>query len=148
MSLTGTHNMADAEPTDMLDSLPDRPISKTEADALSTRDDVAVVFLPTPESITEDSDGTHRTHDLLVFVGERVVAMAYLDTEDEWSVIADEDGAAGNAYAMAYETLCEDRGYEDIDREDAMQRVVTKLYGIPPELIEARPEKLESLGDL
>jgi hypothetical protein len=132
----------------MLGSLPDRPISKTEADALSTGDDVAVVFPPTPESITEDTDGALRIHDLLVFTSGRVVAIAYLDTEDEWSVIADEDDTDGNAYAVAYETLCEHRGYEAIDREDAMQRVVTKLYGIPPELFEAHPEKLESLGDM
>ncbi len=140
--------MADAEPTDMLGDLPDRPVSKTEADALSAGDDVAVVFPPTPESITEDTDGTLRIHDLLVFTGERVVAIAYLDTGGEWSVIADENDTDRDAYAMAYEALCDHRGYEAIHREDAMQRVVTKLYGIPPELFEAHPEKLESLGDM
>jgi hypothetical protein len=49
----------------MLNSLPDRPISKTEADTLSTGEEVEVVFPPTPESITEDTDGELRIHDLL-----------------------------------------------------------------------------------
>ena len=87
------------------------------------------------------------SHELLVFTGERVVAIAYLEAETEWTVIADEDDTDGDAYEMVYGELLEHRGYEYIDREDAMQRVVTKLYGIPPELIEAHPEKLESLND-
>jgi hypothetical protein len=142
-----THILADAEIPDMLNSLPDRPISKTEADTLSTGEEVEVVFPPAPESITEDTDGELRIHDLLVFTGERVVAIVYLDAESEWSVIADEDDTDGDAYEVVYGELVEHRGYEDIDREDAMQQVVTKLYGIPPELIEAHPEKLESLND-
>jgi hypothetical protein len=121
----------------MLNSLPNRPISRTEADTLSTGEEVEVVFSPTPESITMDTDGEQRIHDLLVFTGERVVAIAHFEAETEWTVIADEDDTDGE--------LLDHRGYEDIDREDAMQRVITKLYEIPPELIEAHAENLESL---
>lgn len=131
----------------MLSSLPDRPLSKTEADALSEGDDVALVFPATPESITEDVDGTLQIHDLLVFTGERVVGIAYLESESGWSVIANERDTDGNAYEMVYDALLEYRDYDEIDREEALQQVVTKLYGIPPELIEANPEQLESLDD-
>ena len=125
-----THILADAEIPDMLNSLPDRPIFKTEADTLSTGEEVEVVFLPAPENITEDTDDELRIHDLPVFTGERVVAIAYLDAESEWSVIAGEDGTDGDSYEVVYGELVEHRGYKDIDREDAMQRVITKQYGI------------------
>ena len=115
---------------------------------MSTGGNVEVVFPPTPDSISEDTDGTLRIHDLLVFTGDRVVAIAYLDAEDEWSVTAKEDDRDGNAYEMVYDALCEHRGYDTIDREDAMQQVVRELYGIPPEVIEAHPERLESVGDM
>lgn len=75
----------------MLNSLPNRPISKTEADTLPTGEEVEVVFPPTSESITEDTDGELRIHDLLVFTGKRVVAIAYFEAETEWTVIADLD---------------------------------------------------------
>ncbi len=125
-----THILADAEIPDMLNSLPDRPIFKTEADTLSTGEEVEVVFSPAPENITEDTDDELRIHDLPVFTGERVVAIAYLDAESEWSVIAGEDGTDGDSYEVVYGELVEHRGYKDIDREDAMQRVITKQYGI------------------
>jgi len=119
-----------------------------EADTISAGDELEVVFPPTPESITQDTDGTLRIHDLLVFTGERVVAIAYLDAENEWSIIAEEDDTDGTAFQMVYDALLEYRGYNNIDREDAMQQVVTELYGIPPEVIEAHPEQLEALGDI
>lgn len=64
-----------------------------------------------------------------------------------WTVIAKEDDENGDAYESAYDALLEHRGYDDIDREDAMRHIITKLYGIPPEPVEANPEKLDSLGD-
>lgn len=82
-----------------------------------------------------------------MFLGETVVAIAYLESEDEWSLIANEDDEQGDAYESAYDALLEQRGYDDIDHEEAMRRVITKLYEIPPELIEANPEQLDSLGD-
>lgn len=93
-------------------------------------EEVEVVFSPAPENITEDTDGELRIHDLPVFTGERVVAIAYLDAESEWSVIADEDGTDGDSYEVVYGELVEHRGYKDVDREDAMQWVITKQYGI------------------
>jgi hypothetical protein len=131
----------------MISSLPNRPLSKEEADGLSNRDDIELVFPATPQSIRADDDGNQWIHDVLLFMGETVVAIAYLESEGGWSVIATADDEAGDAYETVYDALLEHRGYEDIDREGAMQQVVTKLYGIPPELIEANPEKLESLGD-
>lgn len=131
----------------MITSLPDRPLSKEEADALSNGDDVELVFPATPESIREDDGGNQRIHDLLLFMGETVVAIAYLESEAGWSVIAKKDDEDGDAYEMAYDALLEYRGYDDLDREDAMRHIITKLYGIPSELVEANPEKLESLGD-
>lgn len=115
---------------------------------MSAKDELAVVFPPTPESINQDTDGTLRIHDLLVFTDEYVVAIAYLDAENGWSVIAKEDETDDTAYERIYDALLEYRGYDNIDREDAMQQVVTKLYGIPPELIKAHPERLESFGDM
>lgn len=76
-----------------------------------------------------------------------VAAIAYVEAEGEWTVIANEDDKNRDAYESAYDAVLEYRGYDDIDREDAMRHVITKLYGIPPDLVEAYPGKLDSVGD-
>ncbi|WP_435079839.1 hypothetical protein [Halococcus sp. AFM35] len=59
--------------------------------------------------------------------------------------MAKETDEDSNAYESAYDKLLEYRGYEEIEREDAMRQVITKLYGIPEELVEANPDEFESL---
>lgn len=130
----------------MLASLPDRPLSKAEADALSDGDGIDLVFPATPEGIRED-DGHQQIHDVLLFMEETVVALTYLEAERGWTVVATEDDEDGNGYEAAYDALLAYRGYSDIDREDAMRRIITELYGIPPELVESNPEKFDALSD-
>lgn len=130
----------------MLNSLTDRSLSKAETDALSDGDGIDLVFPATPESIRED-DGHQRTHDVLLFMEETVGALAYPDAESGWTVVATENDENGDAYEAADDALLEHRGYEDIDREDAMRRIITDMYGVPPELVESNPEKLDAFTD-
>jgi hypothetical protein len=52
-----------------------------------------------------------------------------------------------DAYEVAYDELLAYRGYDELAREEAMEQVVKKMYGVPEDLIEADPDELESLRD-
>ena len=99
------------------------------------------------ESIRTDEEGAQRIHDLLVFRGETVAAVAYVEDGETWLLVAKESGEDEDAYEVAYEELLQYRGYDDLDREDALKYTVSKLYGIPENVSEANPEKLASLGE-
>jgi len=131
----------------MLDSLPARPLTPQEVDALSETETLELAFPATPESIRETDEGQQRIYDLLLFLGETVVAVAYGEDQGAWTVVTRETDENDDAYEVAYDELLAYRGYEAIDREEAMKRAITKLYGLPEELAETELEELESLED-
>lgn len=130
----------------MLNSLPSRPLTQAELDALSSGETIEVAYPATPESIQENDEDQYLIFDLLLFAEETVIAVAYQEAETGWIVVAKETDEDSNAYESAYDKLLEYRGYGEIEREDAMRQVITKLYGIPEELVEANPDEFESLG--
>jgi len=131
----------------MLSSLPNRPLYQTEVDALSEDDSFELVFPASPESIREDDEGAQRIHDLLVFMGETVATIAYAADEEAWTLVANETDEHNDAYEVAYDELLEYRGYDELDREDALRQAVAKLYGLPENVIDAHPEELDSLSE-
>lgn len=131
----------------MLDSVPSRPLDQREVDALSESDSLNLAVPATPESIREDEDGQQRIYDLLLFLEETVVAIAYQEADSGWTVVTKETDENDDAYEVAYDKLLEYRGYDDMDRETAMEQVIKNMYGIPEELVEAHPDELESLGE-
>jgi hypothetical protein len=132
----------------MLDSLPSRPLSQSEVDAFSESDAIDLTFPGSPESIRENDDGQQRVHDLLLFIGETVVAIAYDETDASWIVISKESDEDDDAYEVAYDELLAYQGYEDLDREEAMKQAVMKLYGLPEDVIEGDLTQLESLDEI
>lgn len=131
----------------MLDSLPSRPLSQPEVDTLSESDAIDLAFPGSPESIREDDDGQQRVYDLLLFIGETVVAIAYDEANESWIFISKESDE-DDAYEIAYDELLAYQGYEGLDREEAMKQAVMKLYGLPDDVIEADLEGLESLDEI
>jgi hypothetical protein len=131
----------------MLSGLPDRPLYEPETETLTEDGPTDLVFPASPESIQEDEEGRPQIHDLLVFRGETVATIAYVEDEETWTLVAKASDEDEDAYGVAYDKLLEYRGYEELDREDALRYAVSKLYGIPEEVIEANPDKLASLGD-
>lgn len=131
----------------MISSLPNRPLYEPEADALTEESPIDLVAPATPASVQEDEDGKYRIHDLLVFIDETVAALAYTDEEGGWTLVAKETDENDDAYELVYDNLLDYRGYEELDRKEALKRAVVKLYGLPEEAIEANPEELASLGE-
>lgn len=131
----------------MISGLPDRPLYEPETDALTENSSIDLVFPATPDSIQEDEDGRPQIHDLLVFIDETVAAIAYVDEEGGWTLVAKETDENGDAYELAYDQLLEYRGYDELDREEALKQAIVKLYGISEEAIDANPEELASLGE-
>lgn len=131
----------------MLESLPPRPLTRREVDALSESDAIDLAFPATPASIRDFETGEQRVYDLLLFIKETVVAIAYQEEDSGWTVITRATDENENAYEVAYDTLLESRGYEELDREDALRHAVSKLYGLPEDAMDAHPEELDALGD-
>lgn len=131
----------------MLDSVPSRPLTRHEVDALSESDSLQLAVPATPESIREDEDGQQRIYDVLLFLEGAVVAIAYQEADSGWIVVTRETDETDDAYEVAYDKLLAYRGYDELAREEAMEQVVKKMYGIPEDLIEADPDELESLRD-
>jgi hypothetical protein len=113
----------------MLSSLPNRPLYQTETDTLSENEALDLAFPATPESIREDDDGNKRIHDLLLFMGETVATIAYQEAEEAWRLVTKETDENEDAYEVAYNKLLEYRGYDELDREEALKQAVSKLYG-------------------
>jgi hypothetical protein len=131
----------------MISSLPNRPLYEPEADTLTEEGPIDLVTPGSPASVQEDEDGTQRVHDLLIFIDETVAALAYTDEENGWTLIAKETDENDDAYELAHDQLLEYRGYDGLNRKEALKRAVVKLYGLPEEAIEANPEELASLGE-
>jgi hypothetical protein len=131
----------------MLDSVPSRPLTRHEVDALSESKSLQLAVPATPESIRDDEDGQQRIYDVLLFLEGTVVAIAYQETDRGWTVVTRETDETDDAYEVAYDELLAYRGYDELAREEAMEQVVKKMYGVPEDLIEADPDELESLRD-
>jgi hypothetical protein len=131
----------------MLDSVPSRPLTRHEVDALSESNSLQLAVPATPESIRDDEDGQQRIYDVLLFLEGTVVAIAYQETDRGWTVVTRETDETDDAYEVAYDELLAYRGYDELAREEAMEQVVKKMYGVPEDLIEADPDELESLRD-
>jgi hypothetical protein len=131
----------------MLDSVPSRPLTRHEVDALSESDSLQLAVPATPESIRDDEDGQQRIYDVLLFLEGAVVAIAYQEADRGWTVVTRETDETDDAYEVAYDELLAYRGYDELAREEAMEQVVKKMYGIPEDLVEADPDELESLRD-
>lgn len=131
----------------MLESVPPRPLTQREVDALSESDAIDLAFPATPASIREGETGEPRMYDLLLFIEEAVVAIAYQEADSGWTVVTRATDETEDAYEVAYNKLLEYRGYEELDREDALRQAVSKLYGLPENVMDANPEELDSLGE-
>lgn len=131
----------------MLSSLPNRPLYQTEVDALSEDDSFDLVFPASPESVREDDEGAQRIHDLLVFMEGTVATNAYAADEEAWILVPKETDEHNDAYEVTYDKLLKYRGYDELDREDALRQAVAKLYGLPEDVIEAHPDELDSLSE-
>jgi hypothetical protein len=76
----------------MLNALPDRPLYDHEIDALIESDTVRFAFPPVPQSLRYDETSTRRIYDLFLFLDDAVVAVAYVEQQAGWIVIAKEQG--------------------------------------------------------
>jgi len=131
----------------MLDSLSSCPLVQHEVDALSESDSLQLAVPATPESIREDENGQQRIYDLLLFLEGTVVAIAYHEAESGWKVVTRETDETDDTYEVAYDKLLAYRGYDELAREEAMEQVIKKMYGIPEDLVETDPDELESLRE-
>lgn len=111
----------------MLNALPDRPLYDHEIDALIESDTVRFAFPPVPQSLRYDETSTRRIYDLFLFLDDAVVAVAYVEQQAGWIVIAKEQGE--QPYDAAFDALVDYRGYVDPD-EDQLREIVKTFYEV------------------
>lgn len=109
----------------MLRGLPDRPLYDDEVDALINSDALRLAFPAMPQSLRYDEADTRRIYDLFLFLDEGVAAVAYVEEEGGWVVVANERGE--QPYDAAFDALVEYRDYVEPD-EDDVREVVKTFY--------------------
>jgi hypothetical protein len=125
MSLTGNLSM--------LGGLPDRPLYDNEIDALIDSDALRLAFPAMPQSLRYDETDTRRIYDLFLFLDDRVVAVAYVENEGGWVVVANQQG--DRPYDAAFDALVNYRGYEDPDG-DKVRDVVKAFYDVEYDMLD------------
>jgi hypothetical protein len=111
----------------MLRGLPDRPLYNHEVDALIDSDALRLAFPAMPQSLRYDETDTRRICDLFLFLDKAVTAVAYVEEEDGWVVVANEQG--DQPYVAAFDALVEYRDYVEPD-EDDVREVVKTFYDV------------------
>lgn len=109
----------------MLNALPARPLYPHEIDALIESDALRFAFPAMPQSLRYDEDNESRIYELFIFLDNAVVAVAYVEEQAGWVVVAKEQGE--KPYATAFDALVDYRGYVEPDEEKAKE-VVKAFY--------------------
>ncbi len=118
----------------MLKGLPDRPLYDHEIDALIDSDALRLAFPAMPQSLRYDETDTRRIYDLFLFLDDGVAAVAYVEEEGGWVVVANEQG--DQPYDEAFDALVEYRSYVDPD-EDQVREIVKTFYDVEYDEIDA-----------
>lgn len=118
----------------MLTALPDRPLYDHEIDALIESDALRFAFPAMPQSLRYDADGERRIYDLFLFLDDAVAAVAYVEEQADWVVVANEQGE--QPYGAAFDALVNYRGYVEPD-EEGVREVVKAFYDMEYDEIDA-----------
>lgn len=118
----------------MLTALPDRPLYDHEIDALIKSDALRFAFPAMPQSLRYDADDERRIYDLFLFLDDAVAAVAYVEEQADWVVVANEQGE--QPYGAAFDALVNYRGYVEPD-EEGVREVVKAFYDVEYDEIDA-----------
>lgn len=93
----------------MVAGLPDRPLSMTEALAIDSDDPYLLAIPAALESIRYNENDETRFYDLILFGETFTAAISYIESDEEWRVIAKKDG---DAFEEVHQIIVDYHDYE------------------------------------